>query len=80
MRPLVHIAGEKAILPPTGAFGLVHRHIGRAQQLVDTDSAVGKVRDADAGAQGYLGAIDLVPHRDQFDEFFRDPRGVLRLV
>jgi len=38
------------------------------------------VRDTDAGAQGHFGAVDGMPHGNQFDQLLRHPRGIFRML
>src|SRR3546814_3989055 len=80
MRAFVYVAGEESVLAATGTLGHVHRHVCRAQQLIDADTAVGKVSDADTGTKGHLGTVDPVPYRDQLDQLIRYPCGIIRAI
>ena len=68
LQPLVHLALEEAVRAAAVALGEVERHVGVLQQQIGVGSVVRRDRDADAGADDDVAAVDIVGPADQLDD------------
>ena len=75
----VHRRLEEAVAAAV-RLGVVKRHVGVADQFVAVDAVVRRQRNADAGADFDVVAVDRIGSADRGDQPFRETRGVARDV
>jgi hypothetical protein len=74
----IHLGLEKAMARPALGLGPIQRHVGAAQHLVGIPSVVGGQRDADAGADHHVVAVDVIGLAQCRDQALGKGPGMLR--
>ena len=75
-----HLRIEEVEAVAAGRFGAIEREVGLLQQLVRVDAVLRRERDADAGADAHLAAVELERLGDQLDDPHGQHDGGLALI
>ncbi len=68
LQALVHFALEEPVRAAAVGLGEIERHVGVLQQQIRIGAVVWRDRDADAGADDDLVAVDIVRAADALDD------------
>ena len=79
-RDLAHLRIEEAIAVAASRFRAIEREIRHLQQIVGAGPVLGRQRDADAGADADVAAVDLERLAQHLDNALRQQLGGLALV